>query len=111
MVHNNGTHANQHIISHRAPMYNGVMTNRNIITNNCLCALKGAMNNCSVLNIHLIPYPDAVYISPYYCIEPDAAMIAGNNIPNNGRIGGNKTILSKLRIYPLYMHYSGHSLF
>jgi len=50
------------------------------------------MDDCTILNVNIIPDSDIMYIAPYNGIKPNTAFIAYNNISNNGRIFGNKTI-------------------
>jgi hypothetical protein len=56
--------------------------------------------NGPILNIYFISHAYAVYIAPHYSIEPNTAIIAHNYIANDGGIGGNKAITSKLRVNP-----------
>ena len=57
------------------------------------------MNDCPVLDIHLIAHPDGINVAPNHGIEPEAAVIAGNNISYDSSIGCDKTILSKGWVY------------
>jgi hypothetical protein len=53
------------------------------------------MNNCAVLNVHLITHPDAVNIAAYHRVEPETAIIACNHIANDRGIRGDKAVVAK----------------
>jgi hypothetical protein len=99
-VHDNGAHAYQHVVIDRTTMYEGVMPNGYVVADNGLRAFIGAVNDGAILNIHFITYANAVYIAPYYGIEPNTAIIAHNHIAHDGGIRRNKNITSKLWVNP-----------
>ena len=67
------------------------------------------MNYCTILNVYFIANSDAVHISPYYCIEPCAAIITHHHISHDGRIRSDETILSEFGVYIVDVHYDGHT--
>jgi hypothetical protein len=75
-------------------MYKGIVPDGNIVAYNCFCTPIGTMDHGAILYIHFISDADAVNITTKYGIEPNAALIPHNNIPNNGGIGGYETIIS-----------------
>jgi hypothetical protein len=85
-----------------AAMYNGIVSDGYIIANQRFCFLIGAMNYCTILHIHFITHTDAVHISPYYRIEPDAAGFTHNYIAYYGGIRRYETIIAPLRKLTLY---------
>jgi hypothetical protein len=60
------------------------------------------MNAGSVLYVYLITDSDKVHIPPYYSIEPKAAVITGYHITDNGGIGSDEIIVTKLRELVFY---------
>ena len=66
------------------------------------------MNNGSVLYIHLIAHAYAVYVTSQYSIEPNAAIIAHDHVPNNCGIWCDETIFSKRWVYIIYREYNRH---
>jgi hypothetical protein len=76
-------------------MYNCIVSNAHIISNNGAGFLVSAMNNGTVLHIYLVAHAYDIYIAPNYGVEPDAAIVAHNHIPNNSGIGGNIAVVAK----------------
>jgi hypothetical protein len=60
------------------------------------------MNNGPILDVDFISHANAVDIAPYYCIEPDAALVSHFHIANNGTIRRYKTIFSPFWINVFY---------
>jgi hypothetical protein len=66
------------------------------------------MDHHSVLYIYFAPDPDAIDIAPHYGVEPDAGVVSYFHIADDGGIGGDKTILAKLREFAFYRKNSSH---
>src|SRR5690348_14636354 len=62
IVHHDSSHADEYPVVNDTPMYNGVMTDRNIISDPYARLLIGTVNDHSVLYVHLIAYANAVHI-------------------------------------------------
>src|SRR5205085_9172942 len=107
-VHHDRTHPDQHIIMQGTSMNNCMVSNRHIITNCCAASLKSAMDTSAVLDIHLISHPDKIHIPTKDCIEPNAAIVTHDNVADDGSIGSNERIISKLRIFIFYGKYYRH---
>jgi hypothetical protein len=73
------------------------MTDGYIAPDNGLCFLISAMNNATVLYVHLISDPDTVHIAAYYRIEPNTAIITDHYITDNGGVGGDINVFTKTR--------------
>jgi hypothetical protein len=94
----------------RTAMYDGMMTNGNIIANSCATFLKGAVNAGSILYIDLVSQAYEIDITPYHRIEPDTAIVAHNGVADYSRVWGDKTIVSELRMYIIYGKNYWHSV-
>ncbi len=94
IVHNDGAHAHQHIIMYRASMNDGIMPDGNMIADDGLCFLIGAMYHGAVLYVHLFTDADAVHIAADNGIEPNAAVGADDHIAYDRCIRGYKTIFT-----------------
>jgi hypothetical protein len=102
MIHHDGAHANQYIVLQRTTMHQRIMPNAAKITNLSARFLIGAMDDGSILDIHSLADADGVYITTDYRIEPEAAMVARNDIAHKGGIFGDKTIFTKYWRYAFY---------
>src|SRR5512133_189051 len=97
MVKNYGAHANQNVIFNTGTVYNGVMPYGNIIADFNYRALIQSMQHCAILYVYLISNPYRVHITAYNNIEPETALISGNNVANNNRRFGYVTLFSQNR--------------
>src|SRR5687767_4457237 len=97
MVHNNRPHPDQHIVVHRAPVYDGIVPDRYIIADVSRDFLVGTVNDGPVLYVHLVSYFNIVYIASHNSVEPDTAVVAHHHIAHYGGIFGNVAVLSKDR--------------
>jgi hypothetical protein len=68
------------------------------------------MNTGAILNIDFVAEPDKIYIAANDGIEPGTALISHDYIANNGGIGGNETINSKLRTLTFYGENDWHNV-
>jgi hypothetical protein len=91
-----------------AAMYEGIVTDGNPVANLRRGLLKGAVNHCSILDVHPIANPDAVHISSYNGIVPDAAVITHDYIANYNSGFGQKAVCSHLRTDSLEGFDEGH---
>jgi len=73
------------------------MPNGNIVTDCGFGTFVGAMNYCTILNIHLIAQSDAIHITSNHSVEPETAGISTNKIANYCGIFSYKTVIAKLR--------------
>jgi hypothetical protein len=83
-------------------MYDRMVADRDIVPDRSSAFLKSAMDTGAVLHIYLVPDPDKIDIATDDRIEPETAVITGNNIPDNRRIRGDKTVIAKLRKFVFY---------
>lgn len=93
IIHHDRTHADQHVVFQAAAMYNCVVTDADIVADHDGCLLIGAMYDCSILYVHLVSYPYRVNIPTNHGIEPNAAVITHDNIPDYRGIGCDKAIV------------------
>src|SRR4030095_6581868 len=89
-------------------VHNGVVTNRNIISDRCTGSFECTMNARSILDIYFITYADEIHIAANHCIEPDAAVVTHDHITNDSGVGSNETIFSKLRVFVFNRKYDRH---
>ena len=108
-VHDDGAHADKDIIMQGTTMHDGVVTNRHPVADDRFCFLVSAVNDRAILDIYPVPDTDAVDIPADHRIEPDAAIIAHDDIADNRRIGRNKTIGAHNGIDAFYRKYSCHN--
>jgi len=66
MIHYNCSHSYKHIIIYNASMYDRIVSDAYIISNNSGRFHIRAVYNCPVLYIYLIAHAYAVYVPPYY---------------------------------------------
>ena len=84
---------------HGAPMHYSIVPDGNIIPDSRSAFLKSTMYAGTILYIYFITYLNEIDISSYNSVEPEAAIIAGYYITNDGGIRRNKTIAAKLRMF------------
>src|SRR5260221_13932754 len=96
IVHDNGSHADQHFITDGASVDDGIMADRDIVSDNGPGLLIGGMDHHPVLDISFASDPDAVDIATNYGVEPYTAILAYFHVTDYGGIGGDKTIFTKL---------------
>jgi hypothetical protein len=96
MVHDDRAHTNQHIVFDRATMNHGAVTDANIVANDGSGFLIRAVNDGAVLNVYFIPQNNAVDITPYDGLKPNAALVAHFYITHNGGVFSDKNIFSPL---------------
>src|SRR5690606_5870648 len=88
LVHHNGTHADEHLVLHRATMHNGVMPDADIVPDGEPALLVGAVQGGIVLDVHAVADADAVYIAAHHGVVPHAASVAHHHIADHhGRLG------------------------
>jgi hypothetical protein len=75
MVHHHRAHPNQDFVLNRATMDNGPVTDTHPRSHGCGSPLIGAMDDCPILNIGLIPDADGIDIAPQHGIVPNRARI------------------------------------
>src|SRR5579859_1406260 len=102
IVHDDGPHPDQHFVTYGATMYDRIMSDGYIAADYCLGSFVCAMDNHAILYIHFISDPDDIDITPYYSIEPNAAIVPHHYITYDRSIGCDKAIFSKLREDSLY---------
>ncbi len=96
VVHNNGAHADEHLVLQGAAMYDRVMAYGNIVADHGLRLLIGAMDHRAILNIDLIADPNTIDVAAYHGIEPDAAIIPHDHVADHGGIRRDEAIFTKL---------------
>src|SRR5258708_8500224 len=94
IVHNNGSHANQYFITDGTSVYNGVMSDGDIVADNGLGLLVGGMDHHSVLYIYFTADPDAIDITPYSTVEPYTLLLSYSHITHHAGISAHTTLLS-----------------
>jgi hypothetical protein len=82
-----------------------------MVADGCAESLVGAMNARAVLDIDLIANTDKIDITSYDRVKPDAALITHDHVTNDGGIGCNETIITKLREFPFDRKNYWHRLF
>ena len=75
VVHHDGPHADDHVISDHAPVHIGPMPYRNIISDYAFRLLICGMQHCVVLNIHPVSDTDCSHIPAKHCSVPYAAVV------------------------------------
>lgn len=90
MIHHNGPHADQHIVFQGTTMYDRIMADAAEIAYGRGCLLVGAVDDCAILYVDLVADPDAIHIAPYDRIEPEATMVADNDISYDGGVFSHK---------------------
>jgi hypothetical protein len=66
------------------------------------------MNTGAVLDIHLIADINKINITPYHCVEPKTAVVAGSYITNDGGIRSNEIVVAELWVFVFYGKYNWH---
>ncbi len=86
MIHDDGTHANQHIVHERTAVYECAMADGNVVADGGGGAQVGAVQDGAVLNVDFVANADAVDIAAHHRLKPDAAIVADDHVANDGRI-------------------------
>ena len=102
IVHNDGSHADQYFIADCASVYDGIMTDGDTAADNGLGLLVGGMDHHAILYIYFAADPDAIDIAAYYSVEPYAGIVSNFHVTDDSGVGCDKTIFTKLRVYPFY---------
>src|SRR5262245_56743526 len=89
-------------------VHNSIVTNRHVVSDRCTGSFKCTMNTGSILDIHLVPDTNKVYVAPNHCIKPYTAVIARDYIADDRSVGSNETIFSKLRMFIFNRKYDRH---
>jgi hypothetical protein len=84
------------------------MGNGNVVANANRVFLVGAVYHGAVLNVYIIPDADGMYIAADYGVEPYAAVVAHNNIADNGGVFGYKRVFAYNRAYSFNWIYEWH---
>src|ERR1044072_4512096 len=100
IVHYDGAHAYQYIVFYRTARHDGIVADRYIVADDRLRFFISAVDHRAVLDVHFIAYTNAVYITTYHRVEPNAATVTHRHIAHNSSIRRNKAILSKFGLYP-----------
>jgi hypothetical protein len=108
IIHHDRTHAYQYVVFQTATVHNCVVTDADIIADDDGCLLIRAMYDCSILNVHFVPYPYGVNIPTNHGIEPNAAVITHDNIPHYRGIGCDKAIVTEYGRGTFYREDDGH---
>jgi hypothetical protein len=94
MVHDNGSHTYQYVMVQGAAVNDGIVTDTALITYGGRSFLVSAMDHGTVLDVDTVSNTDAVHVTPYNGIEPEAAPVTGDDITDDGGILSNKTIFT-----------------
>jgi len=89
-------------------MNNGIMSNRHIVANGCPVFLVGAVNTGAVLHIHFITHFYKIHIPADHSIEPGTATVTHDYIANDGGVGGDEAIVTKLGVFVFDGENKGH---
>jgi hypothetical protein len=79
-----------------ASMNHGVVPNRYIVANSGGVLLISAVNNGAVLHINAVAHFNKMYVTSYYGVEPKTAFFSSGYITNDGSVGCNKAVFSKI---------------
>ena len=97
VVHDDGAHADKHIVLDGAAVYDGVVAYAHIVAHHGREFLVGAMDGGVVLNVDLVAEGDAVHIAAHDAAVPKATAVAAFELANyNGGLR-QKTIGPKFR--------------
>jgi len=108
IVHDDGAHTDEYFITQRAAMYDGVMTDGDVVPDDRLGFLVGGMDYDAILDIDLVANANAVDVTADDGIEPDAAFIAYLYVADDGGIGSYETIFSKFGEFTFDGENGGH---
>src|SRR5690606_32059477 len=86
MIHHDGTHSNQNIITDRTSMDQSLMSHIYRISYRCLSGLISTMYDGTILYISMITNANTIDIAANYCVEPNRAIGIDYYISHNGRI-------------------------
>jgi hypothetical protein len=89
-------------------MNDGMMPDRNIMADGGTAFLKSTMDTGPILDIYLITHPDKIDISTDDRVEPETAVITGNDITYDSGIGRDKAVFAELRENIVYGKYIRH---
>ncbi len=76
-------------------MYNCIVSNAHIISNNSAGLQVSTVYNGAILHIYLVAHAYNVHIATQNGIKPYTAVVAHHHIANNGGVGGNIAVVSK----------------
>jgi hypothetical protein len=67
-------------------MHDSPVTDTHIVTNGGCGLIPCTMNNGTILHIDPMTYPNGIYVPANHCLKPNAAIIAHDDISDNGCI-------------------------
>ena len=83
-------------------MNDGIVSDRNIVADIYRSFLIGTMDDCTILDVDVVPDPDGMNIAANHGIEPYTAVIAQYNIACDCGIVGQKSIFPPFWQYTFY---------
>ena len=98
VIHDDGAHADEHIIFQGATVYDGAVADGNVIPDNGGGALIGAVDDRTILDIDLVADPDAVHVAADDALEPEAAVVSGDDVAYDGGVLGKVAVVPELRL-------------
>lgn len=110
IVHDDGAHADEDLVVECTSVYDGIVSNRNIIADTHTRLFISSMEDHAVLDIHPVANTDAVHIASYDGVEPDAAIVTYLYVSHDGRVGCDKTIVSKVGRFAFNRKYRSHKI-
>ena len=84
------------------------MADGNVVADYCFRFLISTVNNHTILDIHFISDPYAVYVSPDNSVEPDAAVFSHHDVPDDSGIGRDVYIFTEFWRYTFNGKNDGH---
>src|SRR5438552_1320242 len=91
-------------------MYNCIVPDANIISNDRLRTLVSAMDHSTILHIYFVAHTDNIYIAANHRIEPYTAIITHHYIACDSSIRSDVTVASHLRFNSIKRYYEWHDL-
>ncbi len=80
LIHDDGAHTDQTMRLHGAAMQNDAMPNADKVSQDRGVSVAGHMQHAGVLNVGAVTDPNVVDIAPHHRVEPDAGMVADDDI-------------------------------
>ena len=108
IVHDNRTHAHDHIVSDDASVNVRTVPDGNIVTDYALRLLICGMKYGIVLNVHTVADADCPHISTKHCTIPYAAVVTDFYITDDSRSLRQKCALSDNRCVAFEFFYYCH---
>ena len=111
IIHHDGSHADEGVVTDMAAVECDIVPDRDIVTDLNGRLLIEGMEDGAVLDIHVVADADGIDVTAEDGVEPDAAALSKDDISDDGSVDSEEAVLTDLRRDASYSLYECHDAY